>query len=87
MTPFAWLQGLVARRPACRPVHGAGAAAVANVAAQAIHSDLDASGAALELVIGGYLIAVAILLIFGARLGQTTASDRSWIAENPRHLR
>jgi hypothetical protein len=44
---------------------------VANVAAQSIHSDLGASGAAHELGIGGYLIAFAVLLISGARLGQT----------------
>jgi MFS family permease len=44
-------------------------ATIANVATPAIHSGLGASGAALELVIGGYLIAFAVLLITGARLG------------------
>ena len=43
---------------------------IANVAAPSIHADLHASGAELELVIGAYLIAFAVLLITGARLGQ-----------------
>lgn len=46
-------------------------ATIANVATPSIHADLGASGALLELVIGGYLIAFAVLLITGARLGQT----------------
>jgi MFS family permease len=45
-------------------------ATIANVAAPSIHSDLHTTGAELELVIGGYLIAFAVLLITGARLGQ-----------------
>jgi hypothetical protein len=45
-------------------------ATIANVAAPSIHADLHTSGAELELVIGGYLIAFAVLLITGARLGQ-----------------
>jgi len=35
-----------------------------------VDAALGASGAVLELVIGGYLIAFAVLLITGARLGQ-----------------
>lgn len=46
-------------------------ATIVNVATPSIHADLAASGAALELVVSGYLIAFAILLITGARLGQT----------------
>lgn len=46
-------------------------ATIANVATPSIHADLGASGSVLELVIGGYLIAFAVLLITGARLGQT----------------
>jgi hypothetical protein len=46
-------------------------ATIANVATPSIRADLGASGSALELVIGGYLIAFAVLLITGARLGQT----------------
>jgi len=45
-------------------------ATIVNVATPAIHASLGASGAALELVIGGYLVAFAVLLITGARLGQ-----------------
>jgi hypothetical protein len=51
-------------------------ATIANVASPAIQADLGASGAQLELVIGGYLIAFAILLITGARLGQTHGYKR-----------
>jgi MFS family permease len=41
-------------------------ATITNVATPSIHTDLGASGAALELVVGGYLIAFAVLLITGA---------------------
>lgn len=44
-------------------------ATIVNVAAPSIHDGLGASGAMLELVVGGYLIAFAVLLITGARLG------------------
>lgn len=46
-------------------------ATIANVAIPAIRFGLHASGAAAEAVIGGYLIAFAVLVITGARLGQT----------------
>ncbi len=46
-------------------------ATIANLATPSIHADLHTSGAGLELVIGGYLIAFAMLLITGARPGQT----------------
>ncbi|GLY76660.1 MFS transporter [Actinoallomurus iriomotensis] len=42
---------------------------VVNVAAPTIRTDLHASGAGLQLVIAGYTIAYAVLLITGARLG------------------
>ena len=35
---------------------------IVNVAAPSIHTSLGASGAALQLVIGGYLIALAVML-------------------------
>ncbi|HEV8223795.1 MAG TPA: hypothetical protein VGP74_00950, partial [Rubrobacteraceae bacterium] len=38
-------------------------ATIVNVATPSIGADLGASGAALELVVGGYLIAYAVLLI------------------------
>jgi MFS family permease len=52
---------------------------IANVATPSIHNDLGASGALLELVIGGYLIAFAVLLITGARLGQTFGYRRVFL--------
>jgi MFS family permease len=55
-------------------------ATIANVATPSIHHGLGASGAALELVIGGYLVAFAVLLITGARLGQTYGYRRMFIA-------
>jgi predicted MFS family arabinose efflux permease len=44
-------------------------ATIVNVATPSIRADFSASGAALELVIDGYLLASATLLITGARLG------------------
>jgi len=52
---------------------------IANVATPSIHADLGASGATLELVIGGYLIAFAAGLITGARLGQTHGYRRIFL--------
>jgi len=54
-------------------------ATIANVATPSIRSGLGASGAALELVIGGYLVAFAVLLITGARLGQTHGYRRVFL--------
>lgn len=42
---------------------------IVNVAAPAVRADLHASGSGLQLVISGYTIAYAMLLIVGARLG------------------
>lgn len=52
---------------------------VANVATPSIQADLGASGAVLQLVIGGYLIAFALLLIPSARLGQTHGYRRIFL--------
>jgi MFS family permease len=54
-------------------------ATIANVAAPSIRADLHTTGAELELVIGGYLIAFAVLLITGARLGQTHGYRRMFL--------
>jgi MFS family permease len=54
-------------------------ATIANVATPSIRADLGASGAALELVVGGYMIAFAMLLITGARLGQTHGYRRVFV--------
>src|SRR5262249_47336957 len=42
---------------------------IVNVAAATIRADLHSGGAGLQLVIAGYMIAYAVLLITGARLG------------------
>jgi MFS family permease len=53
---------------------------IVNVAAPTIRTDLDASGAALQLVIAGYTIAYAVLLITGARLGDLLGHRRLFLA-------
>ena len=53
---------------------------IANVATPAIQDDLHASSATAELVIGGYMIAFAVLLITGARLGQFYGYKRIFLA-------
>src|SRR5689334_16967993 len=55
-------------------------ATIVNVAVPSVHADLGASGAVLQLVVGGYLIAVAMLLITGARLGQAYGYRRAFVA-------
>ena len=55
-------------------------AAIVNVATPAIRADLGASGAELELVIAGYLLASAATLILGARLGQMRGYRRVFLA-------
>jgi MFS family permease len=54
-------------------------ATIANVATPAIRTGLGASGAQAELIVGGYLIAYATLLITGARLGQTHGYRRLFL--------
>jgi EmrB/QacA subfamily drug resistance transporter len=53
--------------------------AIVNVAAPTIRTDLDTSGAALQMVIAGYAIAYAMLLITGARLGGRLGSRRVFL--------
>lgn len=53
---------------------------IVNVATPSIHEGLGASGAALQLVVGGYLIALAMMLITGARLGQAFGYRRAFVA-------
>jgi MFS family permease len=53
---------------------------IVNVAAPTIRTDLHASGAGLQLVIAGYTIAYAVLLITGARLGGMFGHRRLFIA-------
>ncbi|WP_225837076.1 MFS transporter [Streptomyces sp. NK08204] len=53
---------------------------IVNVAAPTIGSDLDASGADLQLVIAGYTISYSVLLITGARLGDRLGHGRVHLA-------
>jgi MFS family permease len=53
---------------------------VVNVAMPSIGASLHASGASLQLVVGGYTIAYAMLLITGARLGDRYGRRRAYLA-------
>jgi MFS family permease len=52
---------------------------IVNVAAPTIRSDLHASGAGLQMVIAGYTIAYAMLLITGARVGDMMGARRAFL--------
>ena len=54
-------------------------ASVVNVAAPSIHAALHASGAGLQLVIAGYVITYAVLLVTGARLGDILGHRRVFL--------
>jgi MFS family permease len=49
---------------------------IVNVAAPTIRADLDLSGGGLQLVVAGYTISYAVLLITGARLGDRLGHGR-----------
>src|SRR5215469_327028 len=53
---------------------------IVNVAIPAIHASLGASGASLQLVVAGYTIAYAVLLVTGARLGDLLGYRRVFLA-------
>jgi MFS family permease len=55
-------------------------ASVVNVAAPSIHARLHASGAGLQLVIAGYTITYAVLLVTGARLGDLLGHRRIFLS-------
>jgi len=55
-------------------------ASVVNVAAPSIHASLHASGAGLQLVIAGYVITYAVLLVTGARLGDIIGHRAMFLA-------
>jgi len=55
-------------------------ASVVNVAAPSIHAGLHASGAGLQLVIAGYTITYAVLLVSGARIGDLLGHRRMFLA-------
>ncbi|WP_426363833.1 MFS transporter [Streptomyces sp. E-08] len=52
---------------------------IVNVAAPTIRTELAASGGALQLVIAGYTITYAVLLITGARLGDLLGHRRAYL--------
>src|SRR5215472_9604472 len=53
---------------------------IVNVAIPTIHTTLGASGASLQLVVAGYTIAYAVLLVTGARLGDILGYRRVFLA-------
>ncbi|MEU8823347.1 MFS transporter [Streptomyces sp. NPDC048636] len=53
---------------------------IVNVAAPTMRADLHASGGGLQLVIAGYTIAYAVLLITGARLGALLGHRRMFLS-------
>ncbi len=55
-------------------------ASVVNVAAPSIHADLHASGSGLQLVIAGYVVTYAVLLVTGARLGDIVGHRTMFLA-------
>ena len=54
--------------------------AIANVAGPSIRSGLHASGGQLELIVSGYTLAYAVLLVTCARLGQARGYRRMFLA-------
>ena len=53
--------------------------AIVNVATPSIHRDLHASGGALEFVVSGYVLAFAMLIITGARIGRIAGYRRTYL--------
>jgi EmrB/QacA subfamily drug resistance transporter len=53
---------------------------ITNVAVPTIGADLNASGASLQLVVAGYTVSYAMLLITGARLGDVFGRRRMYMA-------
>jgi EmrB/QacA subfamily drug resistance transporter len=54
-------------------------ATIVNVALPSIRTDLGASGAQLEWVVGGYLLTFAVLMITGGRLGDIAGRRRLFV--------
>ena len=53
---------------------------IVNVALPTMRADLHASGAGLQLIVAGYTITYAVLLITGARLGDIAGHRRTYHA-------
>jgi len=54
-------------------------ATIVNVAVPSMHAGLGASGAGLQLIVAGYTIAYAVLLVTGARLGDILGHRRMFL--------
>jgi MFS family permease len=54
--------------------------AIANIAAPSIQDGLHASGGGLELIVSGYTLAYAALLVTGARLGESRGYRQMFLA-------
>ena len=54
-------------------------ATIVNVAVPSMHAELGASGAGLQLIVAGYTIAYAVLLVTGARLGDIIGHRRMFL--------
>ncbi|MFD0364792.1 MFS transporter [Nocardia sp. GCM10030253] len=54
-------------------------ASIVNVAIPSIRTSLHTSGSALQLIVAGYVIAYAVLLVTGARLGDRFTQRRAFI--------
>src|ERR1700740_1308249 len=52
---------------------------IVNVAVPAMHATLGASGASLQLIVAGYTIAYAVLLVTRARLGDILGHRRMFL--------
>ncbi|WP_278262199.1 MFS transporter [Nocardia sp. AG03] len=55
-------------------------ASIVNVAVPAMRADLRSDGAGLQLIVAGYVIAYAVLLVGGARLGERYTQRRAFVA-------
>jgi MFS family permease len=55
-------------------------ASIVNVAIPSMHAGLHASGAGLQLIVAGYTIAYAVLMVTGARLGDMFGHRRMFLA-------
>jgi MFS family permease len=55
-------------------------ATIVNVAVPSMHADLHASGAGLQLIVAGYTVAYAVLLVTGARFGDILGHRRMFRA-------
>jgi MFS family permease len=53
---------------------------IVNVAIPSMHATLGASGAGLQLIVAGYTVAYAVLLVTGARLGDILGHRRMYLA-------